>query len=808
MSPQFAGVASAVVNGTYGSKGVDISFLPTCPVGHEQENVRKHQNANPNGVTVGTVEQNIFIPTLAANPQLKTTAVAAMFAQSPLCIASLKDPSEGSLKIGTHADTVELMRRIFPSHEVVASARSTKNTDLMSGDLGAIQAYTTTEVPALRRALGYDPIVTPLEGLNGTKLGYGQVVFAADECLQGDKRAVVQAFCEATFEGWATAIRHPEQAAEMVKEAKKILGLDDESNDHWYPSADFEVEMLQKCDDYVKGTFEGDRYGVINGSRWTAATDWLLKSKGPENFGFDPNVWQPPKNLLSGNNLARKMLEDAKESATFFEQTYGRKPSLAVVTVGDLQRYEHGERRLAIYSNTSNSWFSKASTGEANGFDVKEINLDASTTTDELLSKLYELRDVDGIQLMWPLPQHIDNAKVYSAIDVAKDVDGIHYVGQLEIGNKDAYPPVTPAAMIALMEEFNVEVEGKRVLVIGRSPIVGSPIAHMIREKGAAVTVVHSQVKEETLKQLVGEAEVIVTCAGLPGLIKAEWIKGAEVINVGTTFNVELDSLVSDVDGDIAKYASRYSPVPGGIGPISAPSLFKNVAKAAWDQMSATGEVLENGWDREPARLRKTYHFDSYTEALDAAKKVDELSTIMDHHANMTFTHKCANGVDLEMEFFTFEAKQITEKDYDAAASVDMMLCKDKVVMTKYSYNLKEDSIAKYPASPRGSSKLLKYDSRGNVTYYDNFSDDFASLAKGCHLVFNDSRVLDARLFVKDSSGSEIELMILDLGSIDVTGKCVDTPLQAMIRADDVQVGDKFEEHGGNSGVEVVGVKG
>ena len=814
MSPQFAGIASALVNDTYTQKGIDnISFLPTCPVGHEQANVRKHRDANPSQVTLGTVEQNIFIPTLAANPELGTTAVAAMFAKSPLCIASLQDPAEGHLKIGTHEDTVEVMKRIFPNHDAVASPRSTKIRDLTSGDFGAIQAYDTTEVPALRRALGYDPIVTPLEGLNGTKLGYSQVVFAADECLKnGDEREIVKAFCEATFEGWANAVRNPKEAAKMVQEAKKMLGLDDEGNDHWHPSAEFEIEMLEKCGDYVKGTFEGDRHGVINAKRWSAANDWLLKGSAAtaaENFGLDTDIWQPDKNLLPGNNLARTTLEDAKASANYFEQTYGRKPSLAVVTVGDLKRYKHGDRRLQIYSNTSSSWFSKASTGEANGFDVKEVNLDASTTTDELLSQIYALRDMDGIQLMWPLPDHIDNAQVYSAIDVAKDVDGIHYIGQCEIGNKDAYPPVTPAAAIALMEEFDVDVQGKRVLVVGRSPIVGSPVAHMVREKGGAVTVVHSEVAEETLKELVGEAEVIISCAGLPGLIKAEWVKGADVINVGTTFKEEVDSLVSDVDGDLAKYASRYSPVPGGIGPLSAPTLFKNVAKAAWDQMASVGNVLENGWERKPASLNKTYHFDTYTEAIEGGKKVDVLSTTMDHHANMTFTHNCEDGVDLEMEFFTFEAKQITQKDYDAAEAVDILLSKDKIEMKKYSYNLKDDNIALYPASPRGSSKLLKYTGPGNVSYYDNFSEVFPSLAKGCHMVFNDSRVLDARLFVRDETGAKIELMILDLGSVDVTGDCNVTPLQAMIRKEGAKAGEKFKEFdGGLNEVEIVKVKG
>lgn len=689
MSPQFAGVASAVVNDAYVKKGIDISFLPTCPVGLEQANIRKYKDDNPSVVTMGIVEQNIFSPTLAANPELKTTAVAAIFANSPLCIASLQDPSseEGkSLKIGTHEDTVEVMKRIFPSHPVVSSPRATKNTDLLSGAYGAIQAYTTTEVPALRRALGgKDPFVTPLEGMNGAKLGYSQVIFTADECLQegGDQRAIVRAFLEATFDSYADMMRNPGEAALVVKEAKKILALDDESNDHWHPSADFEIEMLQNCNEYVKGTFEGDRYGVINAKRWDAANDWLLAgqkaSLGNKNFGYDADIWQPPKNLISGNNLGRTILENAKTSAMLFNETYGRKPSLAVITVGDLKRYKHGERRLQIYSNSCNSWFSKTNTGEANGFHVQEINLDLSTTTDDLLSHIYTLHDVDGIQLMWPLPEHIDAAKAFSAIDVSKDVDGIHYIGQLEIRNKDAYPPVTPAAAMALIDEFSIDIKGKRVLVIGRSPIVGSPIAHMMRERGGAVTVAHSDTPVDTLEQLVGEAEVIVCCAGLPGLVKAAWIKGAEVINVGATFNEELDALVSDIDGDISKYASRFSPVPGGIGPLSAPILFKNVAKAAWDRMSLRGEVLKNGWEVEPPSLKKTYHFSNYTEALDAAKKVDEISTSMDHHANMTFNHKCVDGVDLEMEYFTFEAKEITEKDYKAAKEVDVMMSKDEL---------------------------------------------------------------------------------------------------------------------------------
>lgn len=295
MSPQFAGVASALVNNSYTDQGIDISFLPTCPVGLEQERVRMNQNDKPAAVTMGSVEQNIFVPTLASNPHLKTTAVAAMFNQSPLCIASMPDASgDEKMKIGVHEDTVELMRRIFPEHDVVASPRSTKNHDLVSGKYDAIQAYTTTEVPALRRGLGAEPTVSTLEGLRGTKLGYSQVLFTANECLEGDQRDVVEAFCKATFEGWNYAIRHPEEAVEHVKEAKKMLGLDDESNDHWHPSDEFELEMLMRCNDLAKGTFEGDRHGVIDAGRWSEASDWLLEGKNVvgANFGLDANIWR------------------------------------------------------------------------------------------------------------------------------------------------------------------------------------------------------------------------------------------------------------------------------------------------------------------------------------------------------------------------------------------------------------------------------------------------------------------------------------------------------------------------------------
>ena len=123
---------------------------------------------------------------------------------------------------------------------------------------------------------------------------------------------------------------------------------------------------------------------------------------------------------------------------------------------------------------------------------MKEINLSKEITTEDLLSQIYALKDVDGIQLMWPLPSQIDTQLAYIAIAPSRDIDGIHYIGQKEIGAKSPFPPVTPAATMALIDHYNIELEGVNILVIGRSPIVGAPLAHLLRERDAVVTVVHS----------------------------------------------------------------------------------------------------------------------------------------------------------------------------------------------------------------------------------------------------------------------------------------------------------------------------
>jgi len=834
MSPQFAGVACAMTNGLYEKNGIDIDFLPICPVGLELQTVRDHHVSSVNdncGVTVGSVEQNIFIPTLLANPDLDVNAIAAMFRKSPLCLASIQDPmlqnDPNELVIGAHEDTVSLLERIQPSSSVVASSRATKITDLVSGKYHSIQAYKTTEVPTLQRKLNTSSssasiLVQQLEGMNGAKLGYSQVLFAPKhDLIEKDKREMIQAFLDATFSGWELAIRDNEAAAKSVEEIKTFLGLDDEQNDHWDGSFDYTVQSTALCCDYVKETFQGDKYGVIDGKRFNEATAWLLQDEKGDNekdFGFDPDIWQPSSQLLAGNELARTTLEDAAKEAEKFHQVYGRKPSLAVITVGELSRYKDEKRRLQIYSNDENSWFNKTVVGEANGFHVVEINLPKSCTEDELLSKVYHAsKNFDGIQLMWPLPSHIDSKKMYNAIPLDCDADGAHYIGQLELaschsnGNVDISPPppVTPLAVINLLQNNNIDMRNKEVLVVGRSRIVGSPLAYMLRNHGSIVTIAHSEMSASKLEKLVKSAEIVISCAGSPGLLCKKWIQpDTTVINIGTTFSTDGDVLYSDFDdGDLSSVAKKYSPVPGGVGPLSVACLFQNAVFTAFKRMGHL--VVEETWEKQSGCLKKAVHFKNYDDALAFANKVNLMSSDLDHHANMSFSHECVGGVNLKLELFTYEAGAVTAKDYIAAQKVDDIIESEKIKMDDFTYNLKINSIAKYPAEPRGSSRLLRVDADGIVSHFDNFSESFLSLVKDAHIVFNESKVANARISVSHNNyGSDIEMMILDLGD-SVSKSCKGQLLTVMLRIEGVQCGDTFfDEKVGKGKFQVVEVVG
>lgn len=303
MSAQFAGVASALVEDLYSNKGLSLQVLPICPVGEETTRVRHYYNHhNKKRVAIGSVEQNIFIPQLYRDSSLNLKAIAAMFYQSPLCLASLSSNNNNSSEpIGAHEDTVELLQRIVgPNQEVVASPRPTKNSDLANGTYSAIQAYTTTEVPALERMHGPDSVqIQVLEGWNGTKLGYSQMLFCPQEILEEpvDQREICRAFLEATFEGWARVIQDPDTAVLAVREARAMLGLDDENNDHWdLESPEYELEFVKRCSEYVQQTKLGNKYGVLDKERFNEASQWLLEPDTKQvtaDFGLDTtSLWK------------------------------------------------------------------------------------------------------------------------------------------------------------------------------------------------------------------------------------------------------------------------------------------------------------------------------------------------------------------------------------------------------------------------------------------------------------------------------------------------------------------------------------
>ena len=201
------------------------------------------------------------------------------------------------------------------------------------------------------------------------------------------------------------------------------------------------------------------------------------------------------------------------------------------------------------------------------GFEPTDHRLPASTSQSELLRLVEELNGdegVDGLLVQLPLPDHIDEGAVLRAIEPVKDVDGVHPMnaGFLALGTPTIVP-ATPRGCIALLDEYGVELEGARTVVIGRSNIVGKPVAQLLVQRNATVTICHSRTRD--LAAHLWEADVVVAAVGRPRLVKAEMVKpGAAVIDVGV--NRTDDGLVGDVDPGVAEVSGLLSPVPGGVG--------------------------------------------------------------------------------------------------------------------------------------------------------------------------------------------------------------------------------------------------
>jgi methylenetetrahydrofolate dehydrogenase (NADP+)/methenyltetrahydrofolate cyclohydrolase len=224
----------------------------------------------------------------------------------------------------------------------------------------------------------------------------------------------------------------------------------------------------------------------------------------------------------------------------------------------------------------------KHKAAEEAGFDTTDLRLPADTSEDDLLAKLHELNasdDVDAILVQLPLPKHLDEEKVIRAVSPAKDVDGFHPLnaGELYLG-RPALVPATPRGIMALLGEHHVELDGANAVVIGRSDIVGKPLAHLLLQSNATVTVCHTHTRD--LEAMTLEADVLVAAAGVPVLVTPDMVKErAVVVDVG--MNRTDAGLVGDVDPGAMEVASKMTPVPGGVGPMTIACLLENAVRCA-----------------------------------------------------------------------------------------------------------------------------------------------------------------------------------------------------------------------------------
>lgn len=269
--------------------------------------------------------------------------------------------------------------------------------------------------------------------------------------------------------------------------------------------------------------------------------------------------------LLDGKALANDILDKLSLKVEQLDTA----PNLLVIQVGN-------DHASSVYVRN------KERTAERVGINSETIKLSKHITQDELLEiidKYNNDRSVNGILVQLPLPKHIDEQVILEAISPVKDVDGFHplNVGKLNIGQKQMIPS-TPAGIMELLKANHIELEGKHVVIVGRSNIVGKPLAHLLLEENATVTVAHSRTKN--LKQLTKLADILVVAVGQPELITKDYVKtGAVVIDVG--INRTESGLKGDVDfNSVKSEVAAITPVPGGVGPMTIAMLMNQTYQA------------------------------------------------------------------------------------------------------------------------------------------------------------------------------------------------------------------------------------
>jgi methylenetetrahydrofolate dehydrogenase (NADP+) / methenyltetrahydrofolate cyclohydrolase len=271
-----------------------------------------------------------------------------------------------------------------------------------------------------------------------------------------------------------------------------------------------------------------------------------------------------PAQLIDGRTLAAKVREEVAAEVEELGDV-----GLTTVLVGD-------DPASHVYINL------KQKHAQAVGIQANDIRLSADTPQEDLLQLLADLNEddsVDGVLVQLPLPDHLDEHTVIEAIDPAKDIDGIHpfNAGRLYLG-RPTLVPGTPLGIMRMLAEHRIELEGARAVVVGRSNIVGKPMAHLLLQANATVTICHSRTTD--LERHTLDADVLVAAVGRTHMIGADMVKaGATVIDVG--MNRTDDGLFGDVDPGAMEFAAYMTPVPGGVGPMTIAMVLKNTVTAA-----------------------------------------------------------------------------------------------------------------------------------------------------------------------------------------------------------------------------------
>jgi methylenetetrahydrofolate dehydrogenase (NADP+)/methenyltetrahydrofolate cyclohydrolase len=271
--------------------------------------------------------------------------------------------------------------------------------------------------------------------------------------------------------------------------------------------------------------------------------------------------------ILDGKALAQLAEEDIKSHVISLKEN-GITPTLATILVGV-------DPASATYVKMKQNACARL------GMDSIAVELSKETTTEELLETIEKLNqdsNVHGILLQHPVPSQINERKCFDAIDVTKDVDGVTCIGfgQMTMG-EEAFGSCTPAGIMRILEHYKIEISGKNAVVVGRSPILGKPMAMMLLNKNATVTICHS--RTTNLQEHIKKADILVGAVGVPRLIQKGWIKsGAVVIDAG----YHPTEKCGDIDlQDIESIASAHTPVPGGVGPMTINTLILNTLLAA-----------------------------------------------------------------------------------------------------------------------------------------------------------------------------------------------------------------------------------